>query len=266
MPNDVSLIDSHCHLNCLELDRLGTDLTSVLDEAHAQGVGEMLCVSIDLETLPEVFEIARHYPNIHTSVGVHPNVTDGKDADQNELVRLAQEPTVIAIGETGLDYFRSSDEHLEVQRRRFRTHIGAAKACGKPLIIHSRDADDDTIRLLREEGADEAGGVMHCFASDWALAQAALDLGFYISFSGIITFKSAVSLRDVATRIPADRILIETDSPYLAPVPHRGRTNQPAYVGHVAETLARIRGEDLATIAHQTSTNFHNLFFPDTSA
>ncbi|MBI1194577.1 MAG: YchF/TatD family DNA exonuclease [Gammaproteobacteria bacterium] len=262
MQHDFSLIDSHCHLNCLELEKLGTDLDGVLAEARGLGVNEMLCVSIDLETLPEVLDIARRYPKIHASVGVHPNVSEGEDPDLDTLLELAREPSVIAIGETGLDYFRSSDEHLEVQRRRFRTHIGAAKVSRKPLIIHSREADDDTIRVLREEGAENAGGIMHCFASDWALARAALDLGFYISFSGIITFKSADSLREVAAKVPADRLLIETDSPYLAPVPHRGRTNQPAYVRYVAEALARIRGTDLQTIARQTSANFHTLFFP----
>jgi TatD DNase family protein len=261
MQNDVSLIDSHCHLNCLELDRLGMDLEGVIAEAHACGVDEMLCVSIDLETLPEVFAIAHRYAKIYTSVGVHPNVQDGAEPDHDALIRLAQDSTVIAIGETGLDYFRSDETHLEVQRQRFRLHIEAAKSCGKPLIIHSRDADADTIRLLKEEGAEAAGGVMHCFASDWALARAALDLGFYISFSGIITFKSAQSLRDVAAKVPHDRLLIETDSPYLAPVPHRGRTNQPAYVRQVATTLAEVLNTDLETIARLTSANFRRLFF-----
>jgi len=263
MPNNVSLIDSHCHLNCLELDRLGMDLDGVLAEAHASGVGEMLCVSIDLETLPEVFAIAHRYPKIHTSVGVHPNVQNGSEPDQDALIRLAQDPTVIAIGETGLDYFRSDETHLELQRQRFRIHIRAAKACGKPLIIHSRDADIDTIRLLEEESAKTVGGVMHCFASDWVFAEAALDLGFYISFSGIITFKSADSLREVAARVPADRLLVETDSPYLAPVPHRGKTNQPAYVRQVAETVAQVRNTDFEDIARQTSVNFRRLFFGD---
>ncbi len=254
------MIDSHCHLNCLDLNALGEDLDTVIGQARAAGVTEMLCVSIELETLPEVLDISGHYEGIYASVGVHPNVTDGEEPDAMRLLELANHPKVVAIGETGLDYFRGSEQQIERQQQRFRTHIEAAIGCNKPLIIHSRAADEDTIRFLKTFGAEEAGGVMHCFASDWSMARAALDLGFYISFSGIVTFKNADSLREVAARVPSDRFLIETDSPYLAPVPHRGKTNQPAYVRYVAETLAKVRRTSFSDISEQSTANFYELF------
>jgi len=198
---------------------------------------------------------------VFASVGLHPNEQGGRDPGVDELVRYAQHPKVIAIGETGLDYFRSEGD-LEWQRDRFRRHIAAAKQAGKPLIIHSRDASNDTLRILAEESAADVGGVMHCFTGDWDMAQRAMDLNFHISFSGIVTFKSARELQEVAGKIPEERMLVETDSPYLAPVPHRGKPNHPALVRHVAEYIAELRGETYAQVAEVTTRNFIRLFRP----
>lgn len=255
----LALVDSHCHLNMLEFDKLGGDLDQVMQTATQQGVAYMLCVSVDLPTLPHVLAVAERHAQVFASVGVHPNHHEGEEPTPERLVSLAQHPKVIAIGETGLDYFRSEGD-LSWQRDRFRRHIAAAKLCGKPLIIHCRDAKDDTLQVLHEERADDVGGVMHCFVEDWPTAQACLDLNLYISFSGIVTFKSAETLREVARRMPLDRILVETDSPYLAPVPFRGKTNQPAYVRHVAELIATVRGESVERIAEATTENFFRLF------
>lgn len=253
------LIDSHCHLDRLDLSRDGGDLNVALDRARANGVEHMLCVSIDLEAWPHMAALVAPFADVSISVGVHPNERERREPDVDELVELAAEPRVVAIGETGLDYFRS-DGDLEWQRARFRTHVRAARAAGKPLIIHSRDAKEDTLRILREERADFVGGVMHCFAEDWDMAERALALGFYISFSGIVTFRNAESLRDVARRVPADRVLVETDSPYLAPVPHRGKPNEPALVRDVAACIAQLRGLPLDALARITSDNFRRLF------
>lgn len=255
----LALVDSHCHLNLLEFEKLGGDLDQIMRTATQQGVAHMLCVSVDLPTLPQVLAAAERHPQVFASVGVHPNHHEGEEPTSEDLVRLANHPKVIAIGETGLDYYRSEGD-LTWQRDRFRRHIAAAKLCGKPLIIHCRDAKDDTLRVLREEGAHEVGGVMHCFVEDWPTAQACLDLNLYISFSGIVTFKSAETLREVARRLPLDRILVETDSPYLAPIPYRGKTNQPAYVRQVAEHIAAVRGESVERIAAATTANFFRLF------
>ena len=206
-----------------------------------------------------MLEIVEQHGRVSASVGLHPNEQDGHDPDVDELVAYAKHPKVIAIGETGLDYFRSEGD-LDWQRDRFRRHITAAKQAGKPLIIHSRDAKEDTLRILEEESAGEAGGVMHCFTGDWDMAKRAMDLNFYISFSGIVTFKSARELQEVATRMPAERYLVETDSPYLAPVPHRGKPNQPAFVRHVAEFIAELRGESYEQVAAETTRNFEHLF------
>lgn len=261
-PSSTQLVDSHCHLNMLDYHTLGTDLAGVMQAAGANEVGAMLCVSVNLETLPEVLAPTRDYPHVYASVGVHPNERDGRDPDVEELVELsAQSPKIVAIGESGLDYYRS-DGDLEWQRERFRRHIAAARRAGKPLIIHSRAAREDTIRIMEEEGADQAGGVMHCFTEDWTMARQAMELGFHISFSGIVTFKNATDLKEVAMRLPLDRMLVETDSPYLAPVPYRGKTNQPAYVRHVAEHIAELRGEPLELIMAQTTQNFAALFKP----
>ena len=253
------LVDSHCHLDRLDLEPFGGRMEGVLDAAQEQGIGHFLCVSINMEDYPAMFRIAEAYEQISASVGLHPNEQGGHDPGIDELVEHAQHPKIIAIGETGLDYFRSEGD-LDWQRDRFRRHIAAAKISGKPLIIHSRDAREDTLEILDAEGASEVGGVMHCFTGDWDMAQRAMDLNFYVSFSGIVTFKSAQVLQEVATKMPVDRMLVETDCPYLAPVPHRGKPNQPAFVRHVAEFVAGLRGETYEQVAANTTENFKNLF------
>ena len=250
------LVDSHCHLN---FEPLNNTLDDVLRHARGNGVGHMLCVSVTLETFPEIRAMAHTHSHIFASVGVHPNEREGRDPTADELVELAKDQRVVAIGETGLDYYRSQGD-MGWQQERFRQHIRASKRSGKPLIIHTRDAADDTLRIMREENAAEAGGVMHCFTERWEVAHAALDLGFYISFSGILTFRNAEALREVAKRVPEDRLLIETDAPYLAPVPYRGKTNEPAYVRHVAECLATVRSTTVDAIADVTTRNYFSLF------
>lgn len=250
------LVDSHCHLNFPELVQ---NMDQVLDSMRSHDVGHALCVSVTLDKFPEVLAIAEQYPNIYASVGVHPDYEDIQEPTVEELVLLADHPRVVAIGETGLDYFRLTGD-LEWQRKRFRTHIRAAKATGKPLIIHTRNAPEDTLRLMREEGAHEVGGVMHCFTESWEVAQAAIEMSFYISFSGIVTFKNAQALKEVAQLVPLNRMLVETDSPYLAPIPFRGKTNQPAYVRHVAEEIARLREIPLQHVVDATTANFFQLF------
>lgn len=254
------LIDSHCHLDLLDLAALGGGLDAVMEEARRHGVGRALCVSITLEAFPAMLALVEGRSDAYASVGVHPNERKGREPGVEELVALAQgSPRVVAIGETGLDYFRSTGD-LDWQRERFRRHIAAARAAGLPLIVHMRDASEDTLAILREEGADETGGVLHCFTGDAATAAAAMELGFYISFSGIVTFSSARELQKVAAEIPEDRILVETDSPYLAPVPHRGKSNQPAYTRHVAEHIAALRGVSFERLAAATTDNFFRLF------
>jgi len=250
------LVDSHCHLNFPELVN---NMDQVLDSMRSNQVGHALCVSVTLDKFPEVLEIAEQYTNIFASVGVHPDYEDIQEPTVEELVRLANHSRVVAIGETGLDYFRLTGD-LEWQRNRFRTHIRAAKATGKPLIIHTRNAPEDTLRLMQEEGAAEVGGVMHCFTESWEVAQAAIEMGFYISFSGIVTFKNAQALKEVAQRVPLQNMLVETDSPYLAPIPFRGKTNQPAFVRHVAEEVARLRDIPLQQVMDATTANFFKLF------
>jgi len=250
------LIDSHCHLNFPELAAKVDDALALMRENR---VTHALCVSVTLEEFPQVRALAERYPHIFGSVGVHPDYPDVPVVKEEELVALADHPKIVAIGETGLDYFRIKGD-CEWQRERFRTHIRAARRCGKPLIIHMREAAADTLRIMGEEGADRIGGVMHCFTESWEVARAALDLGFYISFSGIVTFKNAEALRDVARKVPLERMLIETDSPYLAPVPYRGKTNEPGLVKYVAEEIARQRKLPLEQIAATTSSNFFKLF------
>ena len=250
------LVDSHCHIN---FDPLGQNVHAVLANARAQDVGHLLCVAVNLEDFPAVRALAHAHAHVFASVGVHPNETEGRDPSVDELTALAADARVVAIGETGLDYYRSTGD-LAWQHARFRRHIQAAIATAKPLIVHTREAAQDTIDILREEHAERVGGVMHCFSEDWAIAEQALALGFYISFSGIVTFKSADKLRLVAEKVPADRLLIETDSPYLAPMPHRGKTNEPAYVRLVADFLANLRGVSYDTLAAQTTANFFRLF------
>lgn len=249
-------IDSHCHINFPDL---AGKLPEVFGLMAQNQVSHALCISVELEKFPEILALAEAHPNVYASVGVHPDHEDCTEPTVAELVALADHPRVVAIGETGLDYFRLTGD-LEWQRDRFRTHIRAARSCRKPLVIHTRSAADDTLRIMREEQAGEAGGVMHCFTESLAVAEAAIEMGFYISFSGIVTFKNAVSLREVAAAIPLERMLIETDAPYLAPVPHRGQTNQPGFVKHVAEEIARIRGLSVETVGEVTSQNFFRLF------
>lgn len=249
-------IDSHCHINFPDL---AGKLPEVFGLMAQNQVSHALCISVELEKFPEILTLAEAHPNVYASVGVHPDHEDCTEPTVAELVALADHPRVVAIGETGLDYFRLTGD-LEWQRDRFRTHIRAARGCRKPLVIHTRSAADDTLRIMREEQAGEAGGVMHCFTESLAVAEAAIDMGFYISFSGIVTFKNAVALREVAAAIPLERMLIETDAPYLAPVPHRGQTNQPGFVKHVAEEIARIRGLSVETVGEVTSQNFFRLF------
>ncbi len=251
------LVDSHCHLNLLDPVPGGMD--TIIQNAQAQDVAYMLCVSVSLETYPAVLALAHQYSNVFASVGVHPNEHEGQEPSVDDLIAHAQDFRVIAIGETGLDYFRSKGD-MTWQHERFRRHIAAAKATGKPLIVHTREAKHDTLRILREEGADEVGGVMHCFTEDWDTAQQAMNLNFYISFSGIVTFQSAKELKEVAMRLPMERMLVETDAPYLAPAPHRGKTNQPAYTRHVAEHIAALRDVSLSEIAQVTTENFFTLF------
>jgi len=251
------LVDSHCHLDFPELR---SDLAGVLSRMGDNGVTHALTISTTLETWPAVREVAGASANLWCSAGVHPDERrDDREATLEDLLAMARDDKVVAIGETGLDYFRVEGD-TEWQRERFRTHIRAARKCAKPLVIHTRSAAEDTIRIMREEGAAEAGGVMHCFTETWEVAEAAIAEGFHISFSGIVTFKNAVALKEVARRVPLDRMLVETDSPYLAPVPHRGKPNEPAFVRHVAEEIARLRGIDLEEVARRTTENFFRLF------
>ncbi len=251
-----ALVDSHCHINFPELSG---DIDGVLRRIGESGVQAALCVSVSLAEFPSVLEIAERSPRVFGSVGVHPDYVDVEEPAAEKLIALADHPKIVAIGETGLDYYRLTG-NLEWQRDRFRRHIRAARETGKPLIIHTRSAPEDTLRLMREERASQVGGVMHCFTETWDVAAAALDMGFYVSFSGIVTFKNATALKEVARRVPLDRMLIETDAPYLAPVPHRGKINEPAFVRHIAEEIARLREIPLERVAKETTANFTTLF------
>lgn len=250
------LIDSHCHL---DFPDLAARLPEVLAEMQQNGVGGALCIGVNLEDFPKVLALAESHRQLYASVGLHPEYDNVEEPDQARLTALASHPKVIAIGETGLDYYWQKDKP-EWQRQRFRTHIRTAIALGKPLIIHTRDSAEDTLRILAEEGAERVGGIMHCFTETWEIAQQALDLDFHLSFSGIVTFKNALQVKEVATRAPLDRILVETDAPYLAPTPYRGKTNQPAYVRYVAEEIARLRGISFDDVAAATTANFFSLF------
>lgn len=253
------LVDSHCHLDRVALDHYDGHFDRFVHKTLESGIGHMLCVSIDLESWPAMVALTAPYPEISISVGVHPNDKERREPTTKELVELSQTPKVVAIGETGLDYYHGQGD-LVWQRERFRRHIRAAVEARKPLIIHTRQARADTIEIMREEGADKAGGVMHCFTEDWPMAQQALELGFYVSFSGIITFRNAEALREVVKQVPMDRLLIETDSPYLAPVPFRGKPNQPIYVEKVAECVAELKGLAAQSVAEQTAENFFRCF------
>lgn len=251
------LVDSHCHIDFPDFTEGVAPLLAHMQQA---GVGHALCVSVTLEDYPRVLALAEAHENLFASVGVHPDHQDCIEPTVDQLVELAKHPKVVAIGETGLDYYRLPRDEVDWQRARFRSHIRAARQAGKPLIIHTRSAADDTLAIMREERAGEAGGVMHCFTESGEVARQALELGFYISFSGIVTFKSAADLREVARQVPLDRLLVETDSPYLAPVPHRGKRNEPAYVRHVAELIAEVRGVPVDAIIEATTENFFRLF------
>jgi len=251
------LVDSHCHLDFPELR---SQLPELLSRMAAAGVSHALTISTTLAGFAGVRELAQSQPNLWCTVGVHPDERrDGREAGVDELVGLASHPKVVAIGETGLDYFRVEGD-TEWQRERFRAHIRAARACAKPLVIHTREAAADTLRILEEEGARDVGGVMHCFTESLEVARAAMRMGFFISFSGIVTFKNAKSIKEVAREVPLDRLLVETDAPYLAPVPHRGKTNEPAFVRHVAEEVANLKGVGLDELAQATTRNFFALF------
>ncbi|NYT57709.1 TatD family hydrolase [Alcaligenaceae bacterium] len=249
-------VDSHCHLNFPEL---AENLPEILGRMAQNQVTHALVVSVNMPDWPGLMKLVAPHDHLYASVGVHPDYEDTPEPTVDQLCELAQAPKVVAIGETGLDYFRLS-EPLEWQRERFRTHIRASRQSGLPLIIHTRAASEDTLRIMKEEGADEIGGVMHCFTESWEVAQAAMDLNFYISLSGIVTFKKAQDLQDLAVKMPLDRLLIETDSPFLAPVPHRGKTNDPSKVMHVAEKIADLKGLSVAEIAQHSTRNFFNLF------
>jgi TatD DNase family protein len=252
-------VDSHCHLSFPEL---AERLPEIRAEMSAAGVDRALCICTTLDEFERVHALT-HYDNFWCSAGVHPDEAASREPSVDGLLALAARPKVVAIGETGLDYFRlagRSVAEMEWQRDRFRVHIRAARSSGLPLVIHTRSASADTLRVLEEEEGARAGGVFHCFTETAEVARAALDLGFFISFSGILTFKNAADLRAVAAFVPLDRCLIETDSPYLAPVPFRGKTNSPAYVPHVARQLALIKGIEIEAVAEATSRNFERLF------
>ncbi|MDO4904871.1 MAG: TatD family hydrolase [Lautropia sp.] len=249
-------IDSHCHLDFPEIrDRL----PEVLGNMAKHEVEHALCIAVSMEDWPRVLGLAQAHPQLSASIGVHPDYPDAQEPTVEQLVGMARQPKVVAIGETGLDYYRATGD-LEWQRERFRIHIRAARQAGKPLVIHTRAAAEDTLRLMREEGADCVGGVMHCFTEDWMIARQALDLGFYISMSGIVSFKNAKIVHEVAVKVPLDRLLIETDSPYLAPVPYRGKTNEPAWVRHVAAAVAALRQISIERVGQSTTANYHRLF------
>lgn len=250
-------VDSHCHI---DFPDYADGVAPLLANMRDADVGYALCISVNLENFPRVLAVAQAHDNVFASVGVHPDHDDGREPDVAELVALAAHPRVVAIGETGLDYYRMAREDVDWQRARFRAHIRAARQAGKPLVIHTRNAAEDTLAIMAEEGAGEAGGVMHCFTESQAVADAALAMGFHISFSGIVTFKNAKALKEVARHVPLDRLLIETDAPYLAPTPHRGHRNEPAFVRHVAEEIAALRGISLDEVAQASTRNFFQLF------
>ena len=252
----MHIVDSHCHLNFPDFDGRIPD---IIQNAKDNEISHMLCIATSWENRDEVLALAAAHSEISAAVGVHPTTTGGHEPTLEELTEAVAADNVVAVGETGLDYFRSEGD-LRWQHERFHRHIEVARSVKKPLVIHTRAAADDTMQTLRDHSARDAGGVMHCFAEDWRIAEQALDIGFYISFSGIVTFKSAKAVQEVAMKAPLDRILVETDAPYLAPVPHRGKTNEPAYVRHTAEFVAELRGITLDEVAKATTENFYRLF------
>jgi len=253
------LVDSHCHLDCIDLSDFNNSFDRLVQHTHEAGVEHMLCVSINLRTYPDMLEKVRDYPNISVSAGLHPMADESDEFSVEYLSELAKDKKVVAIGETGLDYYYHKD-NPQWQQERFRAHVQVANEVNKPLIVHTRDAGDDTLKILQQENAESCGGVIHCFTETKDFANRAMELGFMISFSGIVTFRNASALREIAKTIPDERLLIETDSPYLSPVPHRGKQNQPAFVQHVAETLAQIRNTSVESIAELSRNNFYQLF------
>ncbi|MGI0116552.1 TatD family hydrolase [Zooshikella sp. RANM57] len=253
------LVDSHCHLDRLKLDAYDNNLATAMQAAEQEGVSHFLAIAVSMENSPQVVSIAEQYPNVFATVGVHPLEQEGKEPDVDALVALADHPKVVAIGEMGLDYYYAK-ETIQQQQQRFASQLQVAQQVNKPVVIHTREAKADTLALLRSHTIEKFGGVLHCFTEDWDMARQALDLGMYISISGIVTFRQADNVREVAKKIPLDRLLVETDAPYLAPVPFRGKSNEPKYVKAVASFLAELRGESLTTLATQTSANFFNLF------
>ncbi|MBC8209736.1 MAG: TatD family hydrolase [Gammaproteobacteria bacterium] len=250
--------DSHCHLDRIDLAEFNHDFDHLLKLTREQQVTEMVCISVNLESFDAMYRKIEHQSGVYTTVGVHPDYQDAQEPTVKALVELSSKDKVVAIGETGLDYFHTDGP--EWQRKRFRTHIEAALEVDKPLVIHTRQAKKDTIDILKEQQADKVGGVMHCFTEDWGMAKQAIDLGFYISISGIVTFKQADNVREMASKIPDDRLLIETDSPWLAPAPYRGKSNYPGHIHLVAEKLAEIRHTDIETIAAITTKNARELY------
>lgn len=255
----VEFVDSHCHLNLLDLEAWDGDFRRMMGATFEAGVSHVLCIGTELETFPQVSELAEQWPQVHATVGVHPLYKDSREPSQAELVELAAHPRVVAIGETGLDYFYAAD-NAEWQRERFRVHVRAARETGLPLVIHTRKAREDTLRIIEEEGGGEVTGVLHCYTENRTMAERAMELGFYISISGIVTFHNASNVRKVVKKLPLERLLIETDAPWLAPVPHRGKTNEPRYVTHVAETVAELLDSSVEEVARVTRENFFRLF------
>lgn len=256
--NRVSLVDTHCHLHWLT-EAHNEPLDNLMQNAKEAGVDYFLCVAITFDDVPTILELAEQYENVYASVGLHPNEDRASEPTLEEIIKFSEHPRIIAIGETGLDYYRTEGDH-KPQQARFRTHIQAAKDTNLPLIIHTREAKEDTIKILREEEAKQVRGVMHCFTEDVAMAEQAMELGFYISLAGIVTFKNATTLHEVAKAVPLNRLLLETDCPYLAPMPFRGKPNQPAYVKYTAEKIAELKNCSLEEVAQQTTQNFFELF------
>ncbi len=253
------LVDSHCHLDRLKLDKYDGDLTKALESAREVGVGKMLCVGISLENREAVTKLAENFDDVVASVGVHPLDVESGLASEQQLIEWGKHPKVVALGESGLDYYYS-DESKQVQQESFAVHLRAAKQAKLPVIVHTRDARQDTLDLIAEHGCQESAGVLHCFTESWEMAEAAMDMNYYVSISGIVTFKNAEALRDVARKMPLDRLLVETDSPYLAPVPFRGKPNEPAFVREVAKFVADLKGISYEKLCEITGENFHRLF------
>lgn len=253
------LVDSHCHLDRINLTPYDGQLAGAIQAAHARGIQQMLCIGISLDNIQTVIDIAQQHPSVVASVGVHPCDVKEGTASAEQLLQWAQQPKVVALGETGLDYHYET-ESKALQHESFALHLEVGGKTGLPVVVHTREARDDTIDLIKAHGSLEHAGVLHCFTEDWDMAKRALDLNYYISISGIVTFKNAEQIRDVVRKMPIDRLLVETDSPYLAPVPYRGKPNEPRYVREVAEFVAEVRGMAFEELAQQTTDNFYRLF------